>query len=203
MSQQIMERLEFYLFKFINFHMIFKVFYFSNIIGTIVISNCIFQKNAANFDGGAIYFLNSLSFSISNSTFEKNIAVKGGSISIKMNFKDSLRVFVIYNNSFQFNDANEEGGCLKFDGKFDSRLFEFSKNNSFYANSARYGPNIATYPSRMTVDVISAQSVNTTFDLFGYSGLELNHKFFIHFFDQFNQPVLNNIKKLINYTIKI
>lgn len=190
--------------------MILKVFYFSNIICAIVISNCTFLNNVANFDGGAIYFLNSFYLSISNSTFEKNRALNGGSISIKLNFKDSLGLFEIYNNLFQFNNAKEGGGCLIFDGKFDSRLFEFLKNNSFFENTARYGLNIATFPSRMTVDIISSQKGNETSanielkkDLFGYSGLELDQTFFISFFDHFNQPVLTNKDKFILQIIKI
>lgn len=183
---------------------IFKVFYFSNIFGPIIIFNCIFQENSANFDGGAIYLLNSFSLLISNSTFNKNRALNGGSIYIKVNFKDSLSFFAISNNFFRFNDAKEGGGCLRFDGRFDSRLIEFTKNNSFYENSARYGPDIATYPSRMTVDVFSSKKGNTTFEnvdltknLFGCSGLELDQTFLINFFDQFNQPVLTNMNKFI------
>jgi acetyltransferase-like isoleucine patch superfamily enzyme len=101
--------------------------------------------------GGAVYFKNS-NLTVEESNFENNIAEKGAgmyySCSLNVNCK-----CIISNSSFINNDASIEGGAIVYD------KYKYLLNNvTFTNNTALYGPNMASYASKIALN--STRSTN-------------------------------------------
>lgn len=116
-----------------------------------VISNCVFENNSAYDSGGAIYINNAKLIVIENLFFE-NSAKFGAAVYFDTNFKYLL--LTTENCSFIQNNAYLEGGAIKW----NSFIPDIGENNTFKNNKAKYGNNIAAFPIRMKVFLVSGEN---------------------------------------------
>ena len=82
---------------------------------------------------------------LSNNEFSQNLALLGACI-YYIEFFQSTRQLQIQNNKFSSNQAEIEGGAIKYIMK---RPKIDQKSNVFDKNSALYGDDIASYPLRI------------------------------------------------------
>ena len=97
--------------------------------------------------GGALKIENSNS-TMTNMTFDNNVAQIGGAIHISCDTYDICQN-IISDSTFSNNIAVKQGGAINY----DFRRPELS-NLTFNNNEAAYGPNIASYPVRIVNSVM-------------------------------------------------
>ena len=111
------------------------------------LSNSTFVRNGGSKipSGGAICLYNSEA-NIVNSTFQLNIAIKGGAISFEWDCLDVWQL-ILTENHFIDNKATEQGGAITYN--FINPLL---LQNYFRNNTADYGDNLASYPVRIGLE---------------------------------------------------
>jgi predicted outer membrane repeat protein len=128
---------------------------FSNLLGAIsiissnstqktsyTIENSSFSNNTSEDEGGALY-LDEASISISDTSFFNNSAVFGGGIFFSC--QDSYCTFKISSCSFIKNEADLEGGAIKWEDKKP----KIDQNTTFSDNTALYGGDFASIPAML------------------------------------------------------
>jgi len=102
----------------------------------ISIHGSVIQKSTSS----ALSFFDS-NISVSNCIFDDNRAVKGGAINIQCSLLCSS---ILSNNSFLNNQASISGGALTY-----SSPRPLLVNNTFRNNSAPYGNDISSFPTKI------------------------------------------------------
>ena len=167
----------------------------------VVLSNNSFFINNALENGGALYIIN-INISIYNSNFIQNIAFKGGGVyysSIKNNN------FLFVSNLFLNNQANSEGGAIKWQGSMP-----YLKNNNFSNNVAVYGNDIATIPLKIRMkislknpkfDCDFSKDLSEIYNISNFycvsSGIALNYLLHFEILDVYSNIVNNLNEKYI------
>ena len=94
--------------------------------------------------GGALSIKDPESSVISNSTFDRNIGLKGGAISLDC--KNEC-LTSIQNSTFELNEALIEGGAIWYNRDIPNFL-----NNSYLNNTAKYGQKVGSYPVKFLLN---------------------------------------------------
>ena len=160
--------------------------------GEFYIEKCVFYNNSVISFGGAISSFNA-NLTISNNLFKQNKAEKGGAIYYDGN-DVTYSQMRLKNNSFYKNSASLEGGAIKW--AYIEPLFDL--NNIYELNTALYGDNIAAFPLRIKVRVLTS-NVGNEVSLDGNNGIpvindiisgsQLGYDFSFEIMDIYNQTV--------------
>lgn len=119
-----------------------------------MLANSIFMNWNSNdiSTGGAISLENS-NIDINNVNFQSNSAQKGGAILISCSTSANCNTS-ISNSLFSNNSASVQGGAISYDF-----LPPLIASCLFLSNSAKYGPNLASYPIRITSCISPFQNI--------------------------------------------
>lgn len=110
----------------------------------MTLSSSRFTNNIANVSAGVVLSVNT-DVNIDNCLFENNRALLGDGGSLYLDCQDSTSLpcsYHISNTVFKNNSAQVNGGAIKYT-YFSPNT---TVNNTFTANKAAYGPNVASYP---------------------------------------------------------
>jgi hypothetical protein len=131
--------------------------------------------------GGAINLIDSI-FTIVNTIFEDNTAVRGGAIWIEAELLDDSQKGIT-GNQFINNKATVQGGAL-----FYNQARPEIVNNIYESNSAEYGPNIGSY----AVGIVEASSQSQEPLILNNvaSGIKYNSSLILSLVDYENQQII-------------
>ena len=124
----------------------------------LLFEDSVFMKNGGInlIQGGALHMINS-DISISSSTFKENIAQRGAAIYFTCS-STKLCSLSLNTTNFELNNAIRKGGAIYYDY---SRPV-FGSGVTYSNNTAQYGPNIASYAVKITLnnDISSNIKIN-------------------------------------------
>jgi predicted outer membrane repeat protein len=121
---------------------------------------------------GALYTENQILL-IQNSSFENNVATRGGAIFVKLVGRKETELQIL-SSRFINNEATQSGGSIFYAGPINFRL----DNTVFLNNSAKHGAFIASPPAKLLLRVKyrSSSGETTNLDAMYFSQLKLGMK---------------------------